>query len=295
MKFWGQSPCIIFMCPKKLYKNRQWKGHMHMKRFYWAILAVFIFVLLSPLNSFGEEKQKTKENKEFEIPSHVLTISKENTYPNSTEDQEIVESSEMTKGMIEEVDIPIENPDLIKMLNETTLKPSWFAIGYRGMVYLGRWPLNYRSSETTVNWEYQKINTNELNNLGGDNTQEMSYSQQEQKEIKGALTNKIAKPDQIKKMMLLKAKDKTKLPLAYRTIIGKGTKKDNSYHVPVKKFGYLQAYAPALNEKGQVTFGEVYIELKGSEKAIVVKNVTKQGIGAWIPIQDHISFSFTLK
>nr|WP_323368649.1 YfkD family protein [Radiobacillus deserti] len=28
---------------------------------------------------------------------------------------------------------------------------------------------------------------------------------------------------------------------------------------------------------------------------MVVKNVTKQGIGAWIPIQDHLSFSFNLK
>ena len=45
----------------------------------------------------------------------------------------------------------------------------------------------------------------------------------------------------------------------------------------------------------QVTIGEVFIKLKGSNKKIVVKNVTKQGIGGWIPIQDHVSFSFQLK
>ncbi|WP_407058305.1 YfkD family protein [Tigheibacillus jepli] len=226
----------------------------------------------------------------------MLDISKENTYPNATEDQEVIEPSEFTKELLDGLDkIPIENPDLIKMLNETTLKPSPIAIGYRGMIFLGRWPLNYKSDETNVNWQYQKVNTNELNNLGGDTTQKLSYSQQSDKEIKGALTNKITNPDDVKKMMLLKAKKKTNLPLSYKAMVGKGTKKDQSYNIPVKKFGYLNAYAPAVNEKGQVTFGEVYIQLKGKNKKIVVKNVTKQGIGAWIPIQDHIAFSFTLK
>lgn len=259
---------------------------------------VFIVVLMSALLVFptvGLGKGKGKEKDEYEIPNHVLTISKENTFPNATEDQEIIEPSELTKELIDELDMPIENPDLIKMLNETTLKPSPIAIGYRGMVYLGRWPLHYKSSETTINWEYQKINMNEINNVGGNQDQMLRYNQEEQKEIKGALTNKIANPIDVKTMMLLKAKDKTKLPLSYQAIIGKGTKKDNTYTIPVKKHGYLDAYAPAVNEKGQVTFGEVYIELKGSKKSIVVKNITKQGIGAWIPIQDHVSFSFKLK
>nr|WP_246001352.1 YfkD famly protein [Oceanobacillus piezotolerans] len=242
--------------------------------------------------SFAEESE---EKNPYAIPSHVLDISKENTYPNSTDDQEVFEPSELTKELIEELKIPIENPELIKMLNETTLNPSPVAIGYRGMVYLGRWPLNYESLETSINWEYEKINLNELNNLGGDSSQEMRYSQQEQKEIRGALTNKISNPENVKRMMLLKTKEKTKLPLSYNTIIGKNTKKENSYAIPAEKYGTLQAYAPAVNEKGQVTFGEVYIELKGSNKAIVVKNVTKQGIGGWIPIQDHVSFSFHLK
>ncbi len=268
-------------------------GHMKQKNIYRIGFIVFVFVLLFPLNSFAKEKEKAKND--FEVPSHVLNISKENTFPNSTEDQEIVEASETTKELIDKVEVPIENPDLIKMLNETTVDPSFVAIGYRGMIYLGRWPVNYKSLDTTINWEYQQINENELNNLGGDTNQKMNYIQEQKKEVKGALTNKIAKPDDIKKMMLLKAKDKTDLPLSYQTVIGKNTKKENSYAVPTEKYGSLKAYAPAVNEKGQVTFGEVYIKLKGSKKSIVVKNVTKQGIGAWVPIQDYISFSFNLK
>ncbi|RYG73269.1 hypothetical protein EU245_07020 [Lentibacillus lipolyticus] len=268
----------------------------------WKYLVVALaFVLLFPMTGMAEEKEKEKdkekdeEKTEFEVPSHVLNISKENTYPNSTEDQEVVEPSDLTKELVDGADVKITNPDLIKMLNETSINPSPLAFGYRGMVYIGRWPLNYKSKDTNINWEYQKINTNELNNIGGDSEKKMRYNQQKKKEIKGALTNKIANPDDIKKMMLLRAKEKIELPLAYSAVVGKNTKKENTYNVPPKEFGKLQAFAPAVNEKGQVTFGEVYFQLKGHDKSIVVKNVTKQGIGAWIPIQDHISFSFKLQ
>lgn len=264
------------------------------KRLYITVLMAL--VLLIPVTVMAEEQEeKEKTDDDFEVPSHVLNISKENTYPNSTEDQEVIEPSELTSELIEEVEIPIENPDLIKMLNETSINPSPIAFGYRGMVYIGRWPLNYESDETNINWEYQKINTNELNNIGGESDKEMQYNQQKEKKIKGALTNKISNPEDVKKMMLLKAKDKTELPMAYSTVIGKNTKKENSYNVPVKKHGKLKAYAPAVNERGQVTFGEVYLQLKGNNKSLVIQNVTKQGIGAWIPLQDHVSFLFNLK
>ncbi|SFE30278.1 YfkD-like protein [Lentibacillus persicus] len=260
---------------------------------YFGFGVLLILIIMLPVNALAEKDDSAK--KEFEVPNHVLNISKENTFPNSTEDQEVVEPSELTQELIDGVDVAIDNPDLIKMLNETSIKPSPIAFGYRGMVYIGRWPLNYKSDETNINWEYQNINTNELNNIGGDNEQQMQYTQQNKKEVKGALTNKIANPDDVKKMMLLEAQDKIELPLAYSTVIGKNTKKDNTYSVPAKKYGELQAYAPAVNERGQVTFGEVYFQLKGYDKSIVVKNVTKQGIGAWVPIQDHVSYSFNLK
>ncbi|MGM8213649.1 YfkD family protein [Virgibacillus sp. W0430] len=264
-----------------------------MKQINISTVAVIVSIFLFPILSFGEEKKQSTSD--YDIPSHVLPISKENTFPNSTEDQEIVEPSTLTKSLMDDIDIPIKNQNLIKMLNETTLKPSPLAIGYRGMIYLGRWPINYKSMETNINWEFQHINKNEANNTSGNQAKEIYYNQQSKKEIKGALTNKIMNPHDIKKMMLLTAKEKTNLPLSFHTTIGENTKKENTYNIPPEKYGTLQAYAPAVNEKGQVTFGEVYIELKGSNKSIVIKNVTKQGIGAWIPIQDHISFSFQLK
>lgn len=266
---------------------------MNKRRYNLFGVLLIILALVFPMNSLAEEKEQVAQP--YDVPNHVLTISKENTFPNSTEDQEVVEPSKLTKSLLDEIDIPVDNPDLIKMLNETTLKPSPISFGYRGMVYLGRWALNYESIETAINWEYQNINTNELNNIGGNKGVTLHYNQQEKREIKGALTNKIASPDDIKRMMLLKTKESTKLPLSFQTVIGQHTRKDNTYNIPVKKHGILQAHAPAVNEKGQVTFGEVYLELKGSKRALVIKNVTKQGIGAWIPIQDHVSFSFQLK
>ncbi|WP_010097211.1 YfkD famly protein [Ornithinibacillus scapharcae] len=263
---------------------------------YIIALITFLIAILAPIIVFGEKEAEKKEAKDkYEVPSHVLDIAKENTFPNSTEDEEVIEPSELTQELMESTDVPISNPNLIKMLNETSLDPSPIGIGYRGMVFLGRWPLHYESDDTNINWEYQKINVNELNNFGGKENQKLNYNQQAQKEIKGALTNKIANPDDVKQMMIMTAKQATKLPLSYTTTIGAGTKKENSYSVPSQKYGYLHAFAPAVNEKGKVTFGEVYIQLKGTKKYLVVKNVTKQGIGAWIPIQDHVSFSFELK
>ncbi|HZG73114.1 MAG TPA: YfkD family protein, partial [Chondromyces sp.] len=153
-------------------------------------------------------------------------------------------------------------------------------------------PLNYESTETAPNWEYQKINTNYFDNRSGKRNYQLHYVQESQKTIKGGLTAKVPHSEEVQKMMMLKAAEKTKLPLASVTTIGAGTKNNQVYNIAPKRLGYLYAYAPAINEKGKVTYGEVYIVLKGWKKSIVVKNVTSQGIGAWIPIQDYVSFGF---
>lgn len=257
-----------------------------------GMMFIFFILLAFPTFIFAEEKKDTKES--FEVPSHVLDISKENTLQNDASDEELIEPSEDTKELMENSSIPIENLELIKLLNESTIKPSPIAIGYRGEIYLGRWPLQYESLETSVNWEYQSINKNELRN--SDDTQlEMNFIQQENREIKGVLTNKISNSETVRGMILRKAEEKTALPLSFEVTVGRNTKTSNIYPVPPQKTGILEAYAPAVNEKGQVTFGEVYIELKGSKKRLLIKNVTKQGVGAWIPVQDHLSYSFRVR
>lgn len=228
------------------------------------------------------------------IPNSAVDISKENTYPNPTQDLPYLQPSSFAKQLIESANVKIENPELIRLLNESSVSSTPFALGYRATIYLGQWPLNYQSLETSTNWEYQKVNTNFLDNRGGNAPQKLYYKQELQKHIRGGLTAPVPNEEVVKKMMLLTAMKKTNLPLSFSTVIGIGTKKDQPYQVPVKKLGYLYAYAPAVNEKGKVTYGEVYIVLKGNKKKIVVKNVMTQGVGAWIPVQDRLSFSYMI-
>ncbi|KKI89079.1 hypothetical protein WQ54_28045 [Bacillus sp. SA1-12] len=254
----------------------------------WLLVSVVLLLSFSFSSAALAEGKQQKPK----MPGSVMEISKENTYPNPTQDLPYLQPSEFSRSLIEGSDVPIENPDLIRILNETTIADAPLAFGYRATIFLGEWALNYESTETATNWEYQKINTNFQDNRGGLGPVQVHYKQEAQKSVKGGLTAKVPEAEHVKKMMLLKAMKKTNLPLAFETIIGAGTKKDQVYNIPPKKLGYLYAYAPAVNEKGKVTYGEVYLVLRGNKKSIVVKNVTSQGIGAWIPLQDHASFGF---
>src|SRR5699024_11280997 len=124
------------------------------------------------------------------------------------------------------------NALLIEMLNITTITPSTILIRYPASIYLGRIPLEYKSEDTSVIWDYNQVNENELNNIGSKDVQELQYYQNKEKEIKGALTNKISNTSIVKKMMLESSKQKTNLPLSFTTKIGRNTKLDNIYEVP---------------------------------------------------------------
>ncbi|MBY0122931.1 YfkD famly protein [Bacillus sp. S/N-304-OC-R1] len=265
-----------------------------MKKYISIFLTAIIFLLSFQHDALAQtdEKKAVEAKKLINVPNSVLTITKENTYPNPTQDMPTLQPSELTQSLLETSKVKIENPDLIRMLNETTVNSTPFAFGYRAIIYLGQWPLNYESTETSPNWEYQRINTNYFDNRGGNAPYQIHYVQEAQKIVRGGLTAKVPNTEDVKKMMLLKAMQKSGLPLAFETIVGAGTKKDNKYNIPPRRLGYLYAYAPAVNEKGKVTYGEVYLMLKGNKKMIIIKNVTSQGVGAWIPLQDHVSFGF---
>ena len=50
--------------------------------------------------------------------------------------------------------------------------------------FLGQWPLNYESTETNVNWQHQRINTNHYDNRAGKTQYKMMYSQENQSHVK---------------------------------------------------------------------------------------------------------------
>ncbi|ADU29080.1 YfkD famly protein [Bacillus cellulosilyticus] len=252
-----------------------------------AILC-FLLPLLLIVNVtavFAEEDKKEEKL----IPDSAMDISKDNTYPNPTQDLPRLHPSELAEELLESTDIHIENPELIKMFNESAIKGSKLAIGMNVSIYLGQWPLAYESDESKINWDFEKVNTNVLDNRGGNEAKKIHYSQEQQKRIKGGLTAEIPNGDMVQKLMLLKATEKLNLPLSFSTVIGHNTKTDRVYNVAPKVMGYLDTYVPAVNEKGKVTYGEVYLRMKGDKKWLEVKNVTKQGIGAWIPVQDYVN------
>lgn len=233
-----------------------------------------------------------KDAEEIKLPESVINIGKENTSPNQTYDVPQLKPSEFTMELLKTAEEEIENPHLIRLFNETNMNKSPFSIGMRATIYLGEWALGYRSFETLPNWEYQKINTNVYDNSAGNTNHQMNYVQQAQKKVIGGLTAKVPHAEDVQNMMILHAMEKTKLPLTTETMIGAGTKHHQMYNIQAKHKGHLHAYAPALIEKGEVTYGEVYLEIRGMKRNIVVKNVTSQKIGAWFPIQDHLSFTF---
>ncbi|MFC0190299.1 YfkD family protein [Fictibacillus aquaticus] len=262
------------------------------------IILVMITLLLIPGHALAAEKAKKEQKIEakqetgFKVPSSVVNISKENTYPNSAQDIPYLEPSKMAKDMLKTSNVRITNPELIRLLNESSINASKIAFWYKARIFLGQYPLSYQSTETTVNWEHQQANLNRLDNRGGKTNATLTFNQAAHKRISGGLTAHIPNEEAVQKMMIIAAAEKTKLPLAFQTNIGAATKKNFPYSIAPKQVGLLYSYVPAVNERGRVAYGEVYIVLKGGKRKIEVQNVTQQGIGAWIPVQDHLSFRF---
>ncbi|WP_167577448.1 YfkD family protein [Ammoniphilus sp. YIM 78166] len=256
----------------------------------YRLLAVLLLVPLL----LGQPGESLAAGGRLKIPDSVKDISRQNTYPNPSMDPEYVQPSSSTLELFKTTNYEIENPNLIRLLNETTIQPSKLAIGFRANIYLGNWALNYESKETSVNWEYKQANLNKLDNRGGRETSELTYEQQEEFTAVGGLTTDVLAEEDVRKLMIAAAKQNTGLNLAFESTVGKGTKQETIMRVPAKKIGYLQAYVPAASERGNITYGEVYLNIQGSEKKLIIKNVTHKGVGAWIPVQDKLSFKYSL-
>lgn len=259
----------------------------------WIRLLLCILIAIiytgNPLLASAVKKERAFSEK---MPGSVKNIARENTFLNEEEELSQLQPSELTKELLSTSPTKITNPLLVRMLNESSIKKSPFAFGSRMSVYLGEWPLAYHSKETNANWQYQKINTNFYDNRGGKTNYQIHYVQEAHKVIKGGLSAKLPKTEEVQQMILKEAIDKTGWPLAYTTAVGAGTKQNEVYNVPPKTAGYLYGFAPAVNERGIITYGEVYLVVSGWKRAIVVKNVSSKPISAWIPVKNHVSFSY---
>ncbi|MFC5713239.1 YfkD family protein [Thalassorhabdus alkalitolerans] len=256
----------------------------------WVLrLIVVLLILILPVSgaALAEESEKADDK-----PDYVFDISKENTFSSSTKDEPFLHPSSLSKELIETSNVPVMNPELIRILNETTIDGSKFAFGFKASIFLGEWALCYEGESSEANWEYEKVNTNSFDNRGGNETFALKYKQDQAKRVKGEITADIPDGDEVKKMMVLHAAKETKLPVAMETTIGNGTELDHAYRVNGGQSGSLHGYVPAVKEKGSVTYGEVYLVLRGGKQMIEVKNVTQQDVQAWLPVQNHLSLKF---
>ena len=143
------------------------------------ILCILFTLLLLPMTGLANEEKKVEKGK-FEIPDYVLNISKDNTYPNPTQDLPKLQPSELTQKLLDSTEVKIENPELIRLLNESSAGNAKLGLLFKANIYLGDWPLSYESSESNINWEYNKVNTNYLDNRGGNAAKKITYQQEQQ-------------------------------------------------------------------------------------------------------------------
>jgi hypothetical protein len=88
----------------------------------------------------GTEKSAKQPPKAIAVPNSVLNVTKENTYPNPAQDMPTLQPSELTQQLIDSSKVKIENPDLIRMLNETSVSstPSHLDTGPSSISVSGR-------------------------------------------------------------------------------------------------------------------------------------------------------------
>ncbi|QDI92738.1 hypothetical protein EPH95_17370 [Salicibibacter halophilus] len=257
----------------------------------FVLIASMLFLSLSiavPGSVYADEE----ESDSFSKPDHVYDVARENTYSNTSRELPELEPSELTQDLQETAEATIDNPELVSLLNESTIKDSKIPFGTNASIYLGTWALNYDSEHTEMNWEYENINTNEQDNRGGDTVVSLQYKQTQNKEVKGELNSDVPQIDGVKNLMRMKASDKTSLPLSFSSTLGQGTEVGPNYQVEGKKLGVLHGYVPAVHEKGTITYGEVYVKMKGNKRSLEVKNIEKQAVDGWIPVKDHVTLTY---
>lgn len=218
-----------------------------------------------------------------QIPSHVQSIEQENTAQQKNREFIDVERTALTQKWIEESDLKITNPYLINQLNETEVKRSFFAFSYSSEVYLGRWPLFYQSTESSVNWNYQKINNNYVAK------EVINYFQNEDQLISGGLHSQVSNSEQVQNMILEDTRKRIVWPIDYQATFGAQTKKQISM-TNSSGSEQLEAYGGAVKETGTVTYGEVYLSMTGRKQELIVKNVVEQEVTAWLPVQNYLAF-----
>ncbi len=89
------------------------------KHLYTVLILLFCAIFIVPFSVMAEDNEEDKpEPQSIETPESAMNISKENTYPNPTQDLPELQPSELAERLLQSTEVTIENHDLLKMLNE---------------------------------------------------------------------------------------------------------------------------------------------------------------------------------
>src|SRR5699024_5751158 len=108
------------------------------------------------------------------------------------------ETTQISKGtdeLLKSTKEAIDNPSFIKLLNESTFSSRYFSFGTNAEIYLGRWPLTYEATTTSIIRDYYETGKIFVH----DNM--IQHEQSQTIQVEGALNKKIEQSDDVKVFM----------------------------------------------------------------------------------------------
>lgn len=180
--------------------------------------------------------------------------------------------------LLEGVDDAITNRELIHLLNESDFSAKRFSFRTDAVVFLGRWVLHYEPEKMSVVRMYDELDVIEV--AGGN----VDYRLMERKVVQGALQKKHILPDSVKQVVRDEIQEVTKMPADFTATFPQAL----LVKEPVADEGMYSMSVPAILTEGHVVYADVYLEMKGKERRLVLKNRLKEPTGAWLPVENHL-------
>src|SRR5690606_42018871 len=83
------------------------------RKFLFIVTVILMFAFIAETTlAEGTEKSKGEKADKVKMPSSVLDISQDNTYPNPTQDLPYLQPSKLAKELIDSAGMEIENPEI---------------------------------------------------------------------------------------------------------------------------------------------------------------------------------------
>lgn len=181
-------------------------------------------------------------------------------------------------ALFAELDIHVSNRELIHLLNESDFSVRRFSFRTDALVYLGRWVLHYEPEKLSL--------VRDFSELGVVFAPEgkLDYVVPSRHMVQGALKRKHLMADGVKQVIRDEVQRVTELPADFTVAF----KQNVSVDASVADEGEYSMFVPAVLTEGYVVYADVYLEMKGKERKLLLKNKLKEKAGAWLPVGNRL-------